>query len=180
VSLFLAPHNDDETLFGSFTILEHQPHVVVCFRSYKQEHLYGITAAARELETARAVWHLGTGWEQLHNPDHRPDLDKLVFDLGVLDHEHEPDVVWAPAVEEGGHEQHNMVGQVARALWGDRVRPYLTYRRGHMRSRGIEVPFQTNWVLRKLRALACYETQIGLTGDCQPWFMDDTLREYRP
>jgi hypothetical protein len=80
----------------------------------------------------------------------------------------------------GGHEQHNLVAEVARTIFGDRVQPYLTYVRGQMRTRGTEVPFEPQWVSRKLRALACYESQIALTGNTQPWFMDDTLREYVP
>ena len=48
--LFLAPHGDDECLFGSFSIMRYQPHVVVVYKSAKQMR-HGITAIQREHET---------------------------------------------------------------------------------------------------------------------------------
>jgi hypothetical protein len=132
-------------------------------------------------ETNQALWNLGCpSWEQLLTPDTNPDEMRLGYDLELLDTIHSPERVWAPALELGGHDQHNAVGQVALDVFGHRVRPYLTYVRGRMRTRGAEVPFEPSWVARKMRALSCYQSQIALEGDCQPWFMDDTLREYVP
>ena len=105
-------------------------------------------------------------------------LREFFDDLSALydgDWEH----VYAPAVEDGGHEQHNLVGSEALLRYGNTVRPYLTYRRGSMRSHGREVMPEPGYVAAKMRALACYETQIELVAT-RPWFMDDTLREYMP
>jgi hypothetical protein len=89
--------------------------------------------------------------------------------------------VYAPAVEEGGHDQHNLIGTLAADVFRERVQPYLTYRRGFMRTRSDnEVPYTAEMVALKLRALACYRSQIALRDNTEAWFMDDTLREYRP
>jgi hypothetical protein len=37
VSIFISPHNDDETLFGAFTILREKPLVVIVFDRHVQE-----------------------------------------------------------------------------------------------------------------------------------------------
>ena len=193
--LFLSPHNlgDDECLFGAYTILRQRPFVAICFRSAKQAGL-GITYQKREAETANALAELGEpDWAQNDLLDTTPDeaaaeiLWEFFADLDAL--EGEWDHVYAPAVEDGGHEQHNLVGVEALERYGNAVRPYLTYRRGWTRSRnGHDVPLRTpgrevvpepGYVAAKMRALACYESQIDLAAT-RPWFMDNTLREYMP
>jgi LmbE family N-acetylglucosaminyl deacetylase len=183
VDLFLSPHHDDETLFGSYTLIAHRPYVFFCTAPFKQESL-GVTFAQRVEEAGCALKELGIhSWSQSLGRD----VDSYELLLGILDDDFKnldtvlrPERVWAPDVEQGGHEQHNLVGSVALDVFGDRVHSYLTYVRGQMRTRGTEVPFEPQWVSRKLRALAYYESQIALVGNTQPWFMDDTLREYVP
>jgi LmbE family N-acetylglucosaminyl deacetylase len=179
--LFLAPHNDDETLFGSYTILRHDPTVITCLRSQVQADRGGPSARIREVETGMALWWLGNpAWQQLLTLDTDPNIpDKLLDDFDHLDTVHEPERVWAPAYEENGHDQHNAVSFAAHGIFGDRVQPYLTYQRGSMRTRGREVPFEPPWVWAKLRALTCYRSQIMLENT-RAWFMDDSLREYVP
>lgn len=178
--LFLSPHNDDETLFGAFTILRHNPHVIVCLKSVLQEARgTGITAVQRETETARALWWLGDPtWEQWQFSDMDPDWEALKTRLsrGSVGYRR----VFAPAYEQDGHEQHNKISQIARHIFGEeKVETYLTYRRGHGRSVGTEVPYEASWPMKKLRALACYETQINEPSTAY-WFMDSGLREYVP
>ena len=179
MNLFLAPHNDDETLFGAFTLLRERPAVVVCLRSRIQEIRGGPTHWRREEETGAALEALGlSGFEQLTISDHEPDWNELRYELHRLDGELEPELVFAPAIEDGGHEQHNGVGALALEVFGSRVREYLTYVRGQGRTRGLEVPFESRWPALKMRALACYESQMALKST-EFWFVDDTLREYR-
>jgi hypothetical protein len=155
--------------------------VVICLRSQVQEDRGGPTAAVREKETQSALWWLGRPtWRQGQILDTDPlASDKLLDELEQLDYVHAPARVWAPAYEEDGHEQHNVVANVAAAIFCSRVQPYLTYRRGQMRTRGTEVPFEPPWVWSKMRALCCYRSQIELENT-RPWFMGDTLREYVP
>lgn len=181
MDLLLSSHNDDETLFASFTIQAHKPHVVICLKSQVQEDRYGILAETRERETGRALWWLGCpSWQQLLIRDDDPRAwERLQEDLEALDRRHAPERVWAPAIEEGGHDQHNLVGEVSLAVFEDRVSPYLTYVRGSLSSRGREVEFKPAWLATKLRAMSCYDSQIELENT-RPWFLDNTLREYVP
>jgi LmbE family N-acetylglucosaminyl deacetylase len=129
-----------------------------------------------------ALLNLGVKeWKQWSIRDDNEPLayERLLDNMDRHDIAYQPQRVWAPAVEEGGHEQHNLVGEAAREVFEARVHPYLTYVRGSMRSRGREVAFEPEWVADKLRALACYESQIGLENT-RAWFMDDCLREYTP
>jgi LmbE family N-acetylglucosaminyl deacetylase len=181
VDLWLAPHNDDETLFGAFSLIRHRPHVHICFRSQVQEDRYGVLAETRELETAQALWWLGSiEWSQGLTLDSLPDASgALLDDFNRLDASYTPERVWAPAYEDGGHAQHNLVAFVANAVWGVKVTPYLTYVHGSMRTRGVGVEYEPSWVWSKLKALTCYRSQIELDST-RAWFMDDTLREYVP
>ena len=54
---------------------------------------------------------------------------------------------------------------------------YNTYRRGEGRTRGVSVPYEADWPARKLRAMACYRSQIALPAT-QPWFANDWLEEW--
>jgi len=178
-ALLLSPHNDDETLFASGFCIAHNPHVVVVLRSQVQEDRYGITADTREQETGCALDTLGvTGWTQWPYLDSDPDWGAVENALRSIDDRLQPDRVFAPAVELGGHAHHNLVGDLAHVVFGDRVTSYLTYVRGNGRSRSDrEVPFMPAWPAVKLRALACYLSQIA-EPSTRDWFLDGGLREW--
>ena len=84
-----------------------------------------------------------------------------------------PDIVIAPSYEEGGHEQHNAVAQAATSVFGGDVIHYLTYTREGGRSRDgyLVKPDDPEWIALKLRALACYRSQLRIEN-CRPWFTD--------
>lgn len=194
--LLLAPHNDDETLFAAYTIQRYRPHVVVVLRPERQADLPSeirATAGTRLLETANAMRHFGylpdglmamwssPSWQQWStSSDIAPTIGELVEEMRTFDRLHNPDHVWAPAIEEGGHEQHNLVGEAALEVFGaDHVTGYMTYRRGHGRSTSeLEVlPRGADDVAAKLHAMAEYRSQIALEST-RPWFTDMGLREY--
>lgn len=179
-TVLLAPHHDDETLFAAFLAIRHQADLVVCFRGDQQaKRGLPITALDRERETD-AAWRIlrpGGSWHQWPFSDAAPAWAALEERVAALADEY--DHVIAPCPEAGGHEQHNRVGEIARRHFGrSRATLYLTYRRGESRSRwGTEVePQHPDWIALKLRALACYESQIR-EPTCRPWFLDG-LREY--
>lgn len=180
-SLLLAPHHDDEVLWCSWSILRYQPHVIICLRSDLQEKRgMGITNAQRVTETSRALWWLGDPSSEFWQfSDANPDWEGFKAKLYEFAATHEDlERVFAPAVEEGGHDQHNEVGRIAVEVFGG-VEPYLTYVRGSGRSIGTEVPFEPGWPAKKLRALSCYESQIAEPSTAY-WFLDSGLREYTP
>lgn len=181
-SLFLSPHNDDAVLFGAFTLLREQPHVITVLRSEVQETM-GIDMLEREVEDDAAFEILGVEHEQWEISDREPDWVLITDMLSDLDRVRLEtiDRVYAPAVElDGGHEHHNALGQVALDVFGvDRVTHYLTYtRQGGKSTWGTEVAHERSWVRLKLQALACYRSQIEseLAG-CTAHFLRDQ-REY--
>lgn len=175
----LAPHNDDETLFASYLVQKFRPRVFVCLRSQVQYDRYGITAERRERETKAALRELGLGktrdYLQLGELDSKPRWHLLRRELTAVVPRSGP--VFAPAYEDGGHEQHNELAVIARDLFGSRVIAYATYVRGQEKTRSkTEVVPEPAWIVGKLRALACYRSQIE-EPSCRPWFLGD-LREY--
>jgi LmbE family N-acetylglucosaminyl deacetylase len=175
-TIFLAPHNDDECLWGGFLLQIHRPRVIVVLRSFLQERV-GIRYEEREAETTAALYVLGCAYEQWSYRDDDPDWPAIADRVERLANTY--DRCFAPAVEDGGHEQHSRVGEIAMRAFGvDRVTRYLTYRRGHGKSTsGCPVEPAAGMVAAKLRALACYETQMRPETGCLPWFMGD-VREY--
>lgn len=162
-AVVLEPHNDDCVLFSAFNALRTSAHVVTVLRSHVQEvrptHGVAITAEEREAETEFAMRVLGLTHEQWDVPDFRPDWDAVREKLEAL---RDVDHVFAPAVEEDGHEHHNVIGGLAIEVFGaDRVTHYLTYTNGRARSTwGEPVEPGPGMVQKKLRALACYDSQI--------------------
>lgn len=159
-SLFLSPHNDDETLFGSFTLLREDPFVVVVLRSFVQENRgLGILYRHRERETEEALKVLGvSSWEQWTFPDDDPPWD-LIFESMASFH---PEHVYAPYPELKGHNHHNTIGEAALEIYGpENVTLYCTYAYGEItRTRGVKVEAPPEHYEQKKQALLCYQSQI--------------------
>lgn len=199
--LFLSPHNDDEALFGSFTIQTHQPKVMVVFDSYLQvargagedcgwePRRLETILALREMECVHHPIFLGLSDANTYEPG------KVAADiLGALGGV-EPETVWAPVWHLEGHDQHNLVAMAALIMTQSLLRPaprwYGTYTRkdGKMDPntffprgdqgegrKAIAVEPTLGQVQRKLAALSFYESQIN-RPDCRPHFLRD-LTEY--
>lgn len=183
--LFLSPHNDDETLFGSFTLLRHQPLVVVCLRSFRMADPnypgnMPVEYKTREFETQMAMKALDCQWLQWEFSDAAPDWNLLHMKLEQLrDGRIEWTTVHAPAWEAGGNEQHNAIAELALDVFGvDYIRSYLTYTASGKSRWGTEVEFEPEWIPLKHHALACYKSQ-AMHPETSPHFLDD-IREYVP
>jgi LmbE family N-acetylglucosaminyl deacetylase len=97
--------------------------------------------------------------------------------MRALDDRSKPETVLAPMVELGAHADHIAVGHHAENVFGSRVSFYTTYVRGSGRTvTGKPFAGSPSQIQRKLRALACYRSQIG-EPTCAPWFLDG-LTEY--
>lgn len=167
MKLFLSPHCDDETLFGAFSILREKPLVVVLLDSFVQEQRGAvITAQQRRAETLEAMKILSAGVEFLGFRDDAPDWQGI---CGAL-RKYSPELVFAPADEAGGHGHHNAIARIADNLFRRAVKHYMTYTAWGKSVSANIVPFEPGWPLLKLRALACYESQIGLP-DTRPHFL---------
>ncbi len=165
-AVLFSPHNDDETLFAFYTLLRHKPKVIVCLRSFKEAQNGGPTYVEREAETGMAMKLAGCEWEQWPHSDLEPDWSKIKHDIAEAVQQH--DVVMGPAWENGGHEQHNAIA----GLIPDARLRYLTYKRGHGRTEGVEVVPNVFEAELKQRALDCYRSQIRYQPTAY-WFGPD-------
>ena len=168
-TLFLAPHNDDETLFGSFLIQQDQADVVVVLRSfYEATRWPAAHFHVREAETDAAMEILGRPWEQWTFSDLEPDWPAILGSMRERAADY--DVVYAPAIYTEGHPHHNSVGVRAFEAFGERVQWYTTYTRTRGRETGHRVGPTADQIVRKLEALACYRSQIEI-GEMRPHFL---------
>lgn len=171
-AVLFSPHNDDETLFAFYQILRHHPKVIICLRSHKEELMGGPTYQVREHETELAMKVAGVEWEQWEYLDTDPDWGEIIRRINetVTDDM----IVFGPAWEHGGHEQHNDLATVLET-WLERgvLVQYLTYKRGHGRSESANevVPTADERILKDV-ALACYQSQKDFPPTA-PWFGDD-------
>ena len=169
--IVLAPHGDDEALFVAYTCMRERAHVIICSQDADPE-----IRKARSLETTAAItilgcshheWPITAGaidWEEAKKKLEPWNSTALVAST--------PDRVYAPAVNPEGHQEHNLIGNLAIAVFGDKVIPYGTYApRGQREQLATEVVPTADEIQRKLQAIACYRTQIE-NPSTRPWFCD--------
>ncbi len=175
MNLFVSPHNDDEALFGAYVCIPHKPLVVVVLRSFVEAGwVDGPGYAERELESEASCKVLGCELEQWTHEDSNPDWDAVRASMEAL----EPERVWAPLPEPGGHPHHNVIGEMALELWPQTVF-YSTYTHKYGKTTtGDLVTPEPGWEEIKRRAMSCYasqirhpNTQVAFTG----WAIDEYL-----
>jgi len=160
--IFLAPHNDDEVLFGAFTLIRKKPLVVVITDSHIQPNRgdIGCDAETRRQETINAMAIIGCPVVFLGIKDTELTEDILRERLRGFN----PEMVYAPAIQ-GGNAQHDLVGKVARELFGPSVRHYTTYTKTELHTTGtIEIAPRHNELELKEQMMACYKSQLSLAS----------------
>lgn len=165
-SLFLSPHNDDESLFGAYTLLREKPLVLMITDGWIQANRgENITFKQRREETVNAMVLLGCPVYFAGLRDDMIDewqLRRLFIDFRNFSK------VYAPAIIDNGNEQHNLIGRIAKEFWD--VIPYMTYSKTDLWKKGTyEVVPTTVEMEFKDRALDCYKSQINL-GATRPHF----------
>lgn len=178
----IVPHNDDETLWLSYTIQRERPLVIVVYDSYVQVACGDPSCdrVSRIVETKNALYEMdpeivvtfcGLRDDTVYS---LPKVSEAILhSLPVSGWETITDI-WAPAYELGGHDQHNLVAQACSGLANHR---YTTYTRGNGKTRTVHpVPYTPDMIARKHRALACYTSQIA-NPSTQSWFTGD-IEEY--
>ena len=177
-SIFISPHFDDETLFGAYTIMREKPLVIICIDSYiEEERGDNATNEERTAETMTAMKLLGVKVELLHIPDKSFTYDDLYDKLGEILDKYEPEVVYAPAIEENGNPIHNDVGRVADDIF-DNVKHYMTYNISDTKTRGSKIIVPTEGgVALKNRMLKCYPSQMEI-ATIAPFFNNPNVLIY--
>jgi LmbE family N-acetylglucosaminyl deacetylase len=167
-TLFLAPHNDDEGLFGAYIIQIYEPRVVILTDSYIQYERGEMTSlwTARRLETLAAMDVLNPEVEVdfAGIPDKEFNAERCEASLlwytparsGVV-----YDRVFSPAPNEGGNWMHDVTGQVADKLFPEASRHYSTYTKDREYPAGVSpIEASEEMKAKKLKAIACYKSQM--------------------
>ena len=152
MQIFLSPHNDDEALFGAYTIMREKPMVVVVTHSTLQ----GNNGHKRAMESYKAmkvleapVCFLGIDEDKLTEDTLYKKLLTFPFDT----------FYYIPEYERDGNPHHNIVHETVRRMT-DNYTVYQTYSGLEDRAMGREiVPTEKELELKK-KAMACYKTQI--------------------
>ena len=168
--LFLSPHNDDETLFGAYTLMREKPLVVIVTDSYVQQNRgENITPQQRFQESVNAMKVLGCPVMRLGIRDDVIDEVAIIERLAWFKNF---DKVYAPAIQ-GGNPVHDLVGKCAEMVFKDRLVQYSTYAKGEWitpfevkEGSGVQRvmppdPHEDSVKLKE-KALSCYESQIKL------------------
>lgn len=158
--IFLSPHQDDETLYGAFTLMRIKPLVIVCTSSHIQPNRgdAGCTNEIRSQETINACAIAGCPVVFLGIPDNALTIENLIERLKVFN----PSRIYAPAIQ-WGNLQHVLVGMVAKYLFGDRCEQYTTYTKTELYTTGnYEIKPVHNELELKEKMLACYKSQLAL------------------
>lgn len=159
MNLFFSPHNDDETLFGAFTLIRERPLVVIVTDSWIQYNRGdGITAEQRWQETLAAV-------ELFACPVYRAGLHDTLLSMELVVQLMKKfkgfEKVYAPAIQ-GGNIHHDMVGEAARLVFKN-LYQYTTYTKHELHTVGdIEVKPTPNEQKLKNEALGKYKSQLNL------------------
>lgn len=160
MKLFISPHNDDETLFGAFTLIREKPLVVIVTDSWKQFNRgENIRADQRWEETTRAMQILGCSVIRLGI------RDDIIDDWAVeekLKRFSNFETVYAPAIQ-GGNPDHDLVGKTATDIFPFDIIRYATYTPTNLYTTGsIEIKPTPGEIEIKNKAMDCYISQINL------------------
>jgi LmbE family N-acetylglucosaminyl deacetylase len=160
MKLFLAPHDDDQILFGCFTLMREKPLTVICTDSFIQSNRgENITAQMRADETIAAMKVLNLPFIRLGIRDDIVDDWALRHALGRFGGFEQ---IYAPS-EQHGNKDHYLVGKVAREIFGDKCIQYSTYAKGEWcTSIGNKIDPTPEEYKLKIKALDCYKSQINL------------------
>ena len=163
-SLFIAPHPDDETLFGAFTLMREKPLVVIVTDSYVQHNRgENITPQQRFQESVNAMKILGCPIVRLGIRDDIVNEFAVMEELAKFKNFEK---VYAPALQ-GGNSCHDIVALASEKVFKSHPEvefiQYSTYKKGEWRSPAS----RENWgsdeeIALKHKALACYISQIEL------------------
>lgn len=124
----------------------------------------GCDAGTRMEETRKACEILGCPVFRMGIPDTYFDADPKVGELleRVLKCFQNYDVVYAPA-KQGGNKDHDVISDVAKKVYGDKVVFYTTYTKEELYTTGTKeiVPTEAEKAIKE-KALECFVSQLNL------------------
>lgn len=161
--IFLSTHNDDESLFGAYTLMRYKPLVIIVTDSYIQPERGDIncTAEIRRKETINAMNLAGCPVVFLGIRDTELTEQILAERLQYFN----PETIYIPALQ-GGNLQHDLVNRVALHLFGrERCEQYCTYTKTELWTTGSwEIQPSQPEIELKNKMLDCYRSQLNLSS----------------
>lgn len=162
-SALLAPHDDDQVLFAAYTLMREKPTVFVVLDSYIQPNRgeTGCSAEERAKESAIACEMLGVPIKRFRIRDDATPKDQLWKGMAVGFKELAGfDRIYIPA-KQGGNFQHDLVNEVAGAMYTYKTVEYTTYTKTQLYTTGNKevVPTDSEVVLKN-RAMECFQSQL--------------------
>lgn len=158
--IFLSVHNDDETLFGAYTLMRLRPLVIVVTDSWIQPLRgdYSCDLQTRRDETVKAMALVGCPVVFLGMKDSELTEEALKERLKLFN----PETIYVPAIQ-GGNVHHDLVGKVCLELFAKKCERYTTYTK-------TDLYTTSNWEIKptaqemelKNKMLDCYQSQINL------------------
>lgn len=166
MNIFLAPHNDDETLFGSYIIQRTKPLVIVATDGTTHEK-FGVSAKNRQEESIEAAKMHGVDVEFFHLDEQNLTRNVLMSKLWALSERFEPeeiDHVFAPA-KQGGHAQHDLLSDCVTDIF-EHILYYSTYAKRDLTPVG-EMPINPTIEEKRIKeaALLCYPSQLRINPE---------------
>lgn len=162
-NIFLAPHPDDEALFGSYIIQRAKPLIVVCTDGTIHEKKFGIPIQRRRDESIASAKILGVEIEFLGIPEE--ELSPQTFwpkFYGAIVRQKKPNIVFVPT-KTGGQPHHDLISDYLTERDFSGLMYYGTYSRQNFSPTGDIPIFPTDEErATKEKALACFESQLGL------------------
>lgn len=161
-TLLISPHSDDATLFMAYTCMREKPLVLTVTDSYVQQNRgENITPNQRRIEDIEAMKVLGCPIVFGGIRDDIIDtwaVEELFYNFQGFDK------IYAPApIFPNGNIHHNLIGETAIKIFGDKVVQYMTYSKEQLYMPGsIEIIAKEGEELLKELALQCYKSQINL------------------
>lgn len=158
--VFISIHNDDESLYGAYTLMRLKPLVIICTTSHIQPNRgdKGCDAYTRNQETLDAMKLAGCPVVFLGIKDTELTEDILKERLRGLT----PETIYVPAIQ-GGNPQHDIVGKVGMELFGRKCERYTTYTKTELWTKGgWEITPTQQEIELKNRMLDCYVSQLNL------------------
>lgn len=185
-SLFIAPHNDDEVLFGSLFVMRFNPLVAVVYDSYIQvDRGYSFCHKnARREETCAGLQELGCAHPPLFlglddrtvNPIEIHDVLRDLIAKAVKDDK----PIAYPMWHEGGNRHHNEIARIIRDtlnIPGKLAYEYSTYAGGKRSTDGDKWRMAAYELCCKQRAMMSHRSQL-LCPETQAHFLNPDLSEY--
>lgn len=164
-NIFLAPHNDDEALFGSYIIQRTKPIVYVCYDGAQHARKFNVTIEQRRDESRRACKIMGVEVQFLGLSDEEDNRQKLRLAFMQLEllQTYNKGLVFAPA-RNNANKQHDLVSELAEDIFPSAMF-YGNYTKDRLYPDG-EMPLTPSPEEKTIKeqALACYESQLKING----------------